>query len=122
MTAGTHATLPNDLQDGECGVPLHSVRYYLKDWPDGGYYPTDQPNPRGEIIVGGETVSQGYFQMTEETAASFYIDNNGERWFETGDIGEVLPNGTLMIIDRKRDLQKLANGEFVSLGKVGILS
>lgn len=56
--------------------------------------------------------------MPKETAESFIVDSQGERWFETGDIGEVLPNGCLKIIDRRKDLQKLANGEFVSLGKI----
>ena len=42
----------------------------------------------------------------------------GERWFYTGDIGEFYPDGTLKIIDRKKDLLKLAHGEYISLGKV----
>lgn len=56
--------------------------------------------------------------MPKETAESFKEDADGTRWFETGDIGEVLPDGTLRIVDRKKDLVKLANGEFISLGKV----
>jgi long-chain acyl-CoA synthetase len=39
-------------------------------------------------------------------------------WFFTGDIAEIFPDGTFKIIDRKKDLIKLANGEFFSLGKV----
>lgn len=56
--------------------------------------------------------------MKAETDEAFKTDADGQRWLETGDIGEVLPNGTLKIIDRRKDLQKLANGEFVSLGKI----
>lgn len=56
--------------------------------------------------------------MPEATAESFLQDPDGTRWVLSGDIGEVLPNGTLKIIDRRKDLQKLANGEFVSLGKI----
>lgn len=110
--------MTHDLNYGECGVPLHSVKYYLKNWEDGGYSVTDKPNPRGEIVLGGDTIANGYYKMPEETDESFKVDEDGTRWFETGDIGEVLPNGTLKIIDRKKDLTKLANGEFVSLGKV----
>lgn len=53
-----------------------------------------------------------------ETQESFKVDPDGTRWFESGDIGEVLPNGSLKVIDRKKDLIKLANGEFISLGQV----
>ena len=40
--------------------------------------------------------------------------------FRTGDIGHFHENGTLSIIDRKKDLVKLQGGEYVSLGKVDI--
>ena len=40
------------------------------------------------------------------------------RWFRTGDIAELMPNGTLRIVDRRKDLVKLQLGEYVSLGKV----
>ncbi len=42
------------------------------------------------------------------------------RWFRTGDIAELMPNGTLRIVDRRKDLVKLQLGEYVSLGKVGL--
>jgi len=38
--------------------------------------------------------------------------------FRTGDIGQLCEDGTLRIIDRKKDLVKLQGGEYVSLGKV----
>jgi long-chain acyl-CoA synthetase len=40
------------------------------------------------------------------------------RWFRTGDIGQITKDGTLMIIDRKKDLWKGPQGEYVSLAKV----
>ncbi|OTF74160.1 hypothetical protein BLA29_009924 [Euroglyphus maynei] len=60
----------------------------------------------------------GYYKMPEQTAQDFHVDEDGCRWFRTGDIGELYPDGTLKIIDRKKDLTKLANGEFISLGKI----
>ena len=109
-----------DLNYGSCGVPYHSVKYYLADWDEGGYSSSDKPNPRGEVVVGGDTVASGYYKLPDETNEAFYVDEEGTRWFKSGDIGEVLANGTLKIIDRKKDLNKLANGEYVSLGKVYI--
>ena len=100
------------------GAPLNGVKVKLIDWEEGGYYKNDTPHPRGEIVVGGKMVSNGYFKLNELNEQSFYVDSNGLNWFKTGDIGEIYSDGTLKIIDRKRDLIKLANGEFISLGKV----
>lgn len=38
--------------------------------------------------------------------------------FLQGDIGQMMSDGTIRIIDRKKDLVKLQGGEYVSLGKV----
>lgn len=63
----------------------------------GNYRPTDKPNPRGEIIIGGDSVSKGYFNNQALTDEGFET-KNGMQWFKTGDIGEMLPNGCLKII------------------------
>ena len=55
--------------------------------------------------------------MEEKTKEDFYVED-GRRWFRSGDIGQLMPEGTLKIIDRKKDLVKLQFGEYVSLGKV----
>lgn len=78
---------------------------------------TDKPYPRGEIVIGGDCVTRGYYKndaLTEES----YREEDGERWFYTGDIGETYPDGSIKIIDRKKDLVKLQFGEYISLGKV----
>ena len=87
------------------------------DWEEGGYRITDTPRPRGELVIGGPTVSRGYFKNEEKTAEDFY-DEAGVRYFRTGDIGELMEDGYVKIIDRKKDLVKLQAGEYVSLGKV----
>ena len=108
---------PDDLTYGRVGAPLGCCDIRLVNWEEGNYKVTDKPNPRGEIVVGGDNVSIGYFEMPEATEKEFF-EEKGKRWFMTGDIAEVYPNGVFKIIDRKKDLVKLQQGEYVSLGKV----
>jgi long-chain acyl-CoA synthetase len=49
--------------------------------------------------------------MPQQTEAEFFNDETGRRWFKTGDIGQVEEDGTVRIIDRKKDLVKLQFGE-----------
>ncbi|XP_026169675.1 long-chain-fatty-acid--CoA ligase 3b [Mastacembelus armatus] len=106
-----------DYSTGRVGAPLVCSEITLKDWEEGGYYSTDEPNPRGEILIGGPNVTMGYYKNKTKNE-DFFVDENGQRWFCTGDIGEFHPDGCLKIIDRKKDLVKLQAGEYVSLGKV----
>ncbi|XP_066508297.1 fatty acid CoA ligase Acsl3-like [Hoplias malabaricus] len=107
-----------DYSTGRVGAPLVCSEFMLKDWEEGGYYSTDKPNPRGEILIGGPNVTMGYYKNEKKNREDFFVDRNGQRWFCTGDIGEFEPDGCLRIIDRKKDLVKLQAGEYVSLGKV----
>jgi long-chain acyl-CoA synthetase len=111
-------TSPADLALGRCGAPVPSGLIKLVPWADGGYSPADKPLPRGEVHIGGPALAAGYLNMEEATAADFYTDAHGERWFRTGDIGVVHPDGVLSIVDRRKDIVKLERGEFLSLGKV----
>lgn len=106
-----------DVTKGAVGCPIRGGLIKLVAWEEGGYFATDKPNPRGEIVVGGNQVAKGYYKNPELTRECFR-EKGGVRWFYTGDIGEIRPNGTIKIIDRKKDLVKLQFGEYVSLGKV----
>nr|AND95772.1 Long-chain acyl-CoA synthetase [Prorocentrum minimum] len=109
---------PKDRSAGKVGPSQPSGEVKLLSVPDMGYLVTDDP-PRGEILLSGNNVSQlGYFKMQEKTEEDFPFHPDGQRWFHTGDIGTMMPNGTLQIIDRKKDLIKLSGGEYVALGKV----
>jgi len=106
-----------DLSTGTVGPPLQEVDIRLVNWEEGGYTVTDTQGPRGEVVIGGGHVAKGYYGLPEKTNEDFFNDH-GKRWFRTGDIGQMMPNGTIKIIDRKKDLVKLQGGEYVSLGKV----
>jgi long-chain acyl-CoA synthetase len=116
-SAGGTAQHPFETDTGIVGSPIPCCEIRLVNWDEGGYRCTDKPNPRGEIHIGGDTVALGYYKLPDMTKESFYY-HNGVRYFATGDIGEMLPNGTFKIIDRKKDLVKLQGGEYVSLNKV----
>ncbi|MED6236199.1 Long-chain-fatty-acid--CoA ligase 4 [Ataeniobius toweri] len=106
-----------DFSTGRVGAPLICCEIRLRDWAEGGYTSKDEPNPRGEILIGGPNVTMGYFRH-DGNDQDFVADEKGQRWFCTGDIGEVYADGCLQIVDRKKDLVKLQAGEYVSLGKV----
>lgn len=55
------------------------------------------PYPRGEILIGGENVSAGYYKVPEKTKEDFFQED-GRMWFRTGDIGEIHPDGCIKII------------------------
>ncbi|OZC06311.1 putative CoA ligase 4 [Onchocerca flexuosa] len=106
----------NDLSTGTVGPPVRCLRILLREWSDGNYTPFNDP-PQGEILVSGANISPGYWKQPEKTAEDFVIID-GVRYFATGDIGEFREDGSLRIIDRKKDLVKLQHGEYVSLAKV----
>uniref|UniRef100_A0A224YSN0 long-chain-fatty-acid--CoA ligase n=1 Tax=Rhipicephalus zambeziensis TaxID=60191 RepID=A0A224YSN0_9ACAR len=106
-----------DVSADRVGAPLPGCYLRLVDWEEGNYRTSDKPNPRGEIVVGGPCITKGYYKNEELTRES-YREEGGVRWFYTGDIGEIFPDGTLKIVDRKKDLVKLQFGEYISLGRV----
>ncbi|XP_076139104.1 long-chain-fatty-acid--CoA ligase 3a isoform X2 [Alosa pseudoharengus] len=107
-----------DYSTGRVGAPLVCCEIRLKDWVEGGYRCMDKPRPRGEVLIGGPNVTMGYYKNEAKNHEDFFTDESGQRWFCTGDIGEIHADGCLQIIDRKKDLVKLQAGEYVSLGKV----
>ncbi|KAG8969387.1 hypothetical protein FRC03_003078 [Tulasnella sp. 419] len=86
----------------------------LVDVPELSYSAEDKPNPRGELCIRGDNVFSKYFKDEENTRAA--IDAEG--WFHTGDIAEIDSNGRLKIIDRLKNIMKLAQGEYVALEKI----
>ncbi|KAM4621296.1 long-chain-fatty-acid--CoA ligase 1-like [Polymixia lowei] len=110
-TAGCTMTMPGDWSAGHVGAPLPCNSVKLVDVTEMNYLAA---NGEGEVCVKGPNVFQGYLKDPEKTEET--IDADG--WVHTGDIGKWLPNGTLKIVDRKKHIFKLAQGEYIAPEKI----
>jgi len=88
---------PGDFKFGTVGRPVAETQIRID--PE-----------TGEILARGPQVMQGYLNQPEETAR--VIDTDG--WFHTGDIGEIDPEGRVIITDRLKNMIVLANGKNVA--------
>lgn len=121
-SAGGCISHPTDVATaGHVGGPVGGVDVVLVDVPEMGYRHTDtlhrgsQPClGRGEICLRGPNVFKGYYKDEQATAEA--MDNEG--WLHSGDIGLWRPDGSLQIIDRKKNIFKLAQGEYVAPEKI----
>ncbi|KAG2938652.1 hypothetical protein PC117_g11111 [Phytophthora cactorum] len=93
---------------------LSGAEICLEDVPYKHYSTRDTPCTRGEILTRSGHVFKGYYKQPELT--NEVLDAAG--WFHTGDIGQWNPDGTLMVIDRKKNICKLSQGEYVSPERV----
>ncbi|MEZ4569408.1 MAG: long-chain fatty acid--CoA ligase [Thermomicrobiales bacterium] len=94
----THVNpLDGRARNGAIGLPLPNTEVKLVD-PD-----TGEPvalNERGELLVRGPQVMQGYWNKPEETAS--VLDDDG--WLHTGDIATMDEDGFFRIVDRLKDV------------------
>ncbi|BFZ03559.1 hypothetical protein BsWGS_06594 [Bradybaena similaris] len=104
-------TIVGDSDPGHVGPPLPCNMIKLADVPEMDYFSN---NNKGEICIKGPNVFKGYLKDEEKTREAL----DAEGWLHTGDIGEWLPNGTLKIIDRKKNIFKLAQGEYIAPEKI----
>ncbi|XP_043237225.1 long-chain-fatty-acid--CoA ligase 1-like [Amphibalanus amphitrite] len=104
-------TVPGDMRPGQVGPPLACCDVKLVDVPDMGYYTVCG---EGEVCIRGSNVFKGYFGDPARTDE--VLDKQG--WLHTGDIGQWTKHGTLRIIDRRKHMFKLAQGEYVSPERV----
>jgi long-chain acyl-CoA synthetase len=99
-----------DFAPGTCGGVTPNAEHALLDVPDMEYYSTDKPHPRGELLIRSTTLFREYFRNEEETKKA--VDADG--WFHTGDICSIDEMGRFKIIDRRKNVLKLAQGEYIS--------
>ncbi|KAJ3081896.1 long-chain fatty acid-CoA ligase, partial [Physocladia obscura] len=98
---------------GILGAPVTCLEARLEDIPDMGYFSTN-PKPQGELWLRGPSVTKGYYKQEELTREAITPDG----WLKTGDVAQWNENGTLELIDRKKNLVKLANGEYIAIEKL----
>uniref|UniRef100_A0AAQ4RV83 Long-chain-fatty-acid--CoA ligase n=1 Tax=Gasterosteus aculeatus aculeatus TaxID=481459 RepID=A0AAQ4RV83_GASAC len=110
-TAGCTFTMPGDATSGHVGAPLPCNVVRLVDVEDMNYFAS---NGEGEVCIKGRNVFKGYLKDPKRTAEA--LDEDG--WLHTGDIGKWLPSGVLKIIDRKKNIFKLAQGEYIAPEKI----
>ncbi|GMG55672.1 unnamed protein product [Ambrosiozyma monospora] len=111
-TANTCVMDPDHFEYGCAGSLVGSITVKLIDVPEAGYY---AKNNQGEVLIKGLPVTSEYYKNKVETKNAFNYEPD---WFSTGDIGEWLPNGNLKLIDRKKNLVKTQNGEYIALEKL----
>jgi long-chain acyl-CoA synthetase len=81
---------------GTVGLPLPSTHISIRD-DNNSEVPLGEA---GEICAKGPQVMAGYWNKPEETAKVMTADG----YFRTGDIGVMMPNGSIKIVDRKKDI------------------
>ncbi|CAB4290305.1 unnamed protein product [Prunus armeniaca] len=97
---------------GTVGVPMTTIETRLESVPEMGYDALSSV-PRGEICLRGKSLFSGYHKQQDLTE-EVLVDG----WFHTGDIGEFQPNGAMKIIDRKKNIFKLSQGEYVAVENI----
>jgi len=99
LTEGTCASTANPLDGprklGSVGVALPGQVVAVMN-PDGSLAPTGE---RGEVVIQGANVMQGYLNRPEATAETL-----GDGWLHTGDVGILDDEGYLRIVDRIKDM------------------
>lgn len=90
------------------------IDYKLVDVPELGYHTTDEPHPRGELLLKTATMIPGYYRRPDITAQVF----DAEGFYRTGDIVAEIGPDQLRYLDRRNNVLKLSQGEFVAVAQL----
>ncbi|MDX1688123.1 MAG: AMP-binding protein [Candidatus Promineifilaceae bacterium] len=97
VTGGATIHYDGDIKFASVGKPVPGVEVQISE--------------EGEILIAGPTVFQGYYKNPEKTEEALWVDEDGRRWFCTGDAGYIDDDGHLIYLDRLDDMITLASGE-----------
>jgi long-chain acyl-CoA synthetase len=100
-SAVTAANRPDDFRFGTVGKPMDGAEVRIADDTD--------DDGRGEILVKGPHVFQGYHGLEEETDDSFE-----DGWFKTGDLGTIDDDGFLTISGRAKEIIVTSSGKNIT--------
>lgn len=108
-----------DPKSGHVGGPCTQVQFKLVDCPEMNYTHMDKdkdgnPYPRGEVMIKSNGNMVAYYK--NEKATQETLTNDG--FIATGDIATILANGSVKLFDRRKNLFKLAQGEYVAPEKI----
>jgi fatty acid CoA ligase FadD9 len=93
------------------------IDYKLLDVPELGYFNTDKPYPRGELAVKSSRFMAGYYKRPDLTAEMF----DGDGYYKTGDVMAEVEADRLRFVDRRNNVIKLSQGEFVAVAHLEAL-
>lgn len=110
-TGGATLTVIGDNTVEQVGPPMVGVEVKLVDVPDMDYKASEGT---GEVCIRGKIIMQGYYKLDAKTKEA--LDDEG--WLHTGDVGTWDEKGCLKIIDRKKNLFKLSQGEYIAPEKL----
>ncbi|MEU9078290.1 carboxylic acid reductase [Kitasatospora sp. NPDC048538] len=89
----------------------------LVDVPELGYFGTDAPYPRGELLIRSDRLVPGYYRRPDATSEVF--DEDG--FYRTGDIMARVGPDELRYVERRSNVLKLSQGEFVAVSRLEAL-
>jgi acyl-[acyl-carrier-protein]-phospholipid O-acyltransferase/long-chain-fatty-acid--[acyl-carrier-protein] ligase len=100
-------------REGTVGLPLPGSTFRIVDPVTLAELP---PGEAGLILIGGTQIMKGYLDDEERTADAI-VEQDGIRWYKSGDKGRLDEDGFLTILDRYSRFAKIG-GEMVGLGAV----
>ncbi|MEW5304926.1 MAG: hypothetical protein WDW36_007501 [Sanguina aurantia] len=102
-------------QAGTVGLPTPVTEFCLESVPDMKYDALAEVEPKGEVLIRGPACFSGYHKDAERSRE---VIEQGTGWFHTGDVAVLTKSGAIQIIDRKKNIFKLSQGEYIAVEKL----